>query len=51
VIPFAPFAVFGAALVMALAVIWLCVAFRTAVGAYRGSLFIAPRVATEDYAI
>jgi C4-dicarboxylate transporter/malic acid transport protein len=51
VIPFAPFAVFGTMLVMALAVIWLCVAFRTAMGAYRGSLFIVPRAVTEDYAI
>ena len=50
-IPFAPFAVLGAMLVMALAVIWLCVALRTAVGAYRGSLFAVPRLIREDYAI
>jgi tellurite resistance protein TehA-like permease len=48
VIPFAPFAAFGTILVMALAAIWLCVAFRTAMGAYRDSLFIAPRTAKED---
>lgn len=51
VIPFAPFAIFGTLLVMALAAIWLSVAFRTALGAYRGSLFVAPRAVAEDYAI
>ena len=50
-IPFAPFQIFGSVLVMTLAAIWLCVAFRTAIGAWRGSLFLAPRAVADDYAI
>jgi tellurite resistance protein TehA-like permease len=51
VIPFAPFAVFGVILVVALAAIWLCVAFRTAMGTIRGSLFVVPRPVTNNYMI
>ena len=50
-IPFAPFALFGAILIMALAAIWLCVAFQTVMGVWRGSIFIAPKMVGEDYVI
>jgi hypothetical protein len=38
---------FGALLVAALTVMWLVVASRTAVGAWRGELFVAPCLADE----
>lgn len=51
IVPFPPFAMFGAMLVAALAAIWICVAFRTTMGIWRGALFIMPRTAREDYVI
>lgn len=50
-IPFAFFGDFGAILVAALAAIWITVAYRTATGAWRGSLPPAPQAAREDYVI
>jgi hypothetical protein len=50
-VAFAPFAIFGTLLVMALAAIWLCVAFRTAMAAWRGSFFLVPNLVREDYVI
>ncbi len=42
VLPIAAFAGFGAALVIALAILWLIVGARTIAGAWRGDLFVAP---------
>ena len=36
------FSIFGGCLVFLLAVLWLIVAYRTVVGAYRGNLFVSP---------
>ena len=41
-LPIPAFAVFGAALVIALAVLWLVVGARTLRGAWRGDLFVSP---------
>jgi tellurite resistance protein TehA-like permease len=50
-IPFAPFRGFGELLATALALIWLCVAWRTVMGAWQGTLFAAPRPVAVDYTI
>jgi len=42
ILPIPTFAVFGAALVLALAILWLIVGARTLRGAWRGDLFVAP---------
>ena len=41
-LPIPPFAVFGGALVVALAILWLIVGARTVRGAWHGDLFVAP---------
>jgi C4-dicarboxylate transporter/malic acid transport protein len=46
-LPIGPLAVFGEALVVSLAAIWLLVAARTLVGAWQGDLFFAPCLAEE----
>jgi C4-dicarboxylate transporter/malic acid transport protein len=51
VVPFAPFEILGSVLVACLAAIWICVAFRTAIGAWRGQLLPAPNAPIPDYAI
>ncbi|KFC65735.1 C4-dicarboxylate transporter/malic acid transport protein [Devosia sp. LC5] len=47
VIPFTPLMVFGSVLVGVLALVWLIVASRTLVGAWRGELFSAPCLADD----
>jgi C4-dicarboxylate transporter/malic acid transport protein len=42
------FEVFGSALVVVLASLWLVVAWRTALGAYRGNLFVSPCIASMN---
>jgi len=42
------FSAFGTVLVMALAVIWLCVAGRTMYGGWKGSLFVSPCIAKAN---
>ncbi len=39
------FKIFGAILVIALAILWLIVVSRTLAGAYRGTLFVSPCIA------
>lgn len=48
IVPFPPLGVFGVLLVIALVAIWLVVALRTAVGAWRGALFAAPCLAQVE---
>jgi len=42
------FEVFGSALVVVLAGLWLVVAWRTTLGAYRGNLFVSPCIASMN---
>lgn len=48
VIPFAPFSALGVALVAALALIWMAVAWRTVSAIHAGSLFTAPPITAEE---
>jgi tellurite resistance protein TehA-like permease len=47
VLPIPAFAVLGAALVVALAALWLIVGARTLRGAWRGDLFFSPCLAED----